>query len=201
MSTMSKRELNLQEQAFAALYLQSFNATQAALEAGYAPGYARTRAWGWVSVTQCPPNKTHVRDAIQAEIEAIHGEEKIDKGWLLKRAKILADFNISKFLKISEDGSEAVYNFSKATPDDWWCIEEFAHDRSYRLAVSGEDIPADKIKIKTPSKIAALKLLGEHIDVGAFKQQVEITGQTTQVVMSADEYKRARREMINDDDC
>lgn len=182
-----------------ALYLQSFNATKAALEAGYAESVAKVHAWSWVSITSCPPNKRHLRDAIQAEISRIYGEEAIDKGWLLRRAKLLVEFNLSKFIRLH--GADAVYDFSSATPDDWWCIEEYATEQSYRRAASGETVPVDKMKIKTPSKIAALKLLGDHVDVQAFKEQVEQSGTVTQITMTAEEYKKARAEALKEDDC
>lgn len=194
------KELNFQEQAFVALYVESFNATQAALESGYAQSVAKTRAWEWVSLTQCPVNKLHVRAAIQAEVDCRFGVEKVDRQWVLRRAKLLVEFSISRFLSTNDDG-DAVYDFSTATPDDWWCVEEYTTEQSYRKAAGGEQVPVDKLKIKTPSKIAALKLLGDHADIGAFKEQVEHSGAMTQVVMNAADYKQARQEMLTDDDC
>ena len=193
------KELNFQEQAFAAIYLSCFNATKAALEAGYSENVARNHAWSWVSITGCPVNKRHLRDYIQGEISRIYGEEKVDKGWILRRAKLLADFNISKFL--TRSGADAVYDFSEATQDDWYCIEEYVTEQSYRRIAGGETVPVDKLKIKTPSKIAALKLLGDHVDVQAFAENVNVSGEMTQVVMNADEYKKARQEMLTQDDC
>lgn len=194
------KELNFQEQAFAALYVESFNATQAALGACYAESVAKTRAWEWVSLTQCPVNKLHVRAAIQAEIDSRFGVETVDRAWVLKRAKLLVEFSISRFLTTNDNG-DAVYDFSTATLDDWWCVEEYTTEQSYRQAAGGVQVPVDKLKIKTPSKIAALKLLGDHADIGAFKEQIEHSGAVTQVVMNADEYKNARKEMIAGDDC
>lgn len=193
------KELNFQEQAFMGLYLQSMNATKAALGAGYSESVARNHAWSWVSITGCPVNKRHLRDAIRAEIDRIYGEEKVDKGWILRRAKLLADFNISKFIR--NDGVDAVYDFSTATQDDWYCIEEYVTEQSFRRVAGGETVPVDKLKIKTPSKIAALKLLGDHVDVQAFSENVNVSGEMTQVVMTADDYKKARQEMLKEDDC
>ena len=193
------KELNFQEQAFIALYLDCFNARKAALEAGYAESVAYNHAWSWVSLTGCPVNKRHVRDAIDVEIGKRFGDDMPDKVWVLKRAKLLVEFNLATFLR--NHGTDAVYDFSKATYDDWWCIQEYVTEQSYRRAAGGEQVPVDKLKIKTPSKIAALKLLGDHVDVGAFKENIEITGQTTQIVMSADEYKKARSEAMSQDDC
>lgn len=193
------KELNLQEQAFVQLYLKSWCARAAALDAGYSKSVADVKAWMWVSVTSCPPNKLHVRQAVEAEIEKIYGSEQIDRQWVLKRAKMLVEFNLGKFLTTDGHG-QPVYDFRNATLDDWWCIEEFATDRTYGLAVTGDLIPATKVKIKTPSKITMLKLIGDHVDVGAFKQQVELSGTTTQVVMSADEYRQVRAETLKADD-
>lgn len=173
--TIGMKELNFQEQAFKALYLESFNAPESARNAGYAPSVARTCAWSWVSITGCPANKMHLRDAIQADIARIYGEENIDAGWVLKRAKMIADFNISKFLVISEHG-DAAYDFSGATRDDWYCIEEYTTEQSYRAAAGGAPVPVDKMKIKTASKLKALELVGKHVNVQAFKEQVELTG-------------------------
>lgn len=196
------KELDYQEQAFVAMYLDGpkpFNAYQAALAAGYSELTAKGRSSSWVSVTNCPPEKRHVRDAIQSEMDRRFGLENIGPDWVLRRAKLLADFNIRKFLTHLDNG-DAVYDFSEATDDDWYCIEEYVTEQSFRRSADGP-VPVDKIKLKSGSKIAALKLLGEHISVQAFKQNVEVKGQVTTVTMTADEYKKARQEMIDADDC
>ena len=194
------KELNFQEQAFKALYLQSFVARDAARKAGYSDSVSDNHAWSWVSITGCPINKIHLRDAIQADIKEAYGDEIVDSAWVLKRARLLADFNISKFL-ITVGGRDAAYDFSGATVDDWYCIEEYTTEQSYRAAAGGEPVPVDKMKIKAASKIQALKLVGQHVDVQAFRENVDISGQLTQVTMTADEYKKARQEVLASDDC
>lgn len=165
--------MNLQEQAFMALYLQSFNACQSALGAGYSESVARKCAWAWVGVTGCPPDKRHLRDAIHKEVDRRFKIEEINADWVLKRAKLLADFNISKFIKLEDD--KAVYDFSSATTDDWYCIEEYTTEISFQKAASGDLIPVEKFRIKTVSKIAALKLIGDHVNVQAFRESAEAT--------------------------
>ena len=197
------KELNLQEQVFVFEYVKTLKVYQSAIRAGYADSYAKTKVYAWVSETQCPRNKLHVREAIRKELNKIYAEEKIDKGWILRRAKLLAEFSISKFIR--QEGGEAVYDFSNATPDDWWCVEEYVTEETLSdlKASGGEPLPAGKVKkrIKTPSKIQALKLLGDHVDVAAFKDHSETSGQVTHVHMSQDEYKKAREQAIRDDDC
>lgn len=169
------KELNFQEQAFMALYLESFNATQAALGASYSENVAKNHAWSWVSITGCPLNKIHLRDAIQAEVDRRFQSERVDSEWVLRRAKLIADFSLGKFLRMT-DGGDAVYDFSEATEDDWYCVEQYTTEQSYRKAAGGEPVPVDKLKIKVPSKVAALKLVGDHVNVQAFKQQIEHSG-------------------------
>ena len=182
------------------LYLdgpEPFNALRAAIAAGYAETTAR-HASTWVSMTNCPPHKRPLRDTIQKEIERRFKTDETNSDWVLRRARLLADFNIRKFIRIN--GNDAVYDFSMATDDDWYCIEEYSSEQIDRK-MNGFLVPVDKLKIKTPSKVALLKLIGEHVAVQAFKQQIEHSGQVTQVTMDAGEYKKARAEMLAQDDC
>ena len=193
------KALNNQESLFVDHYLESFSAAKAARKAGYAESVAATKAWEWVSITQCPPNKQHVRKAVEDGVRERFGVEQVDGMWVLRRAKLLAEFSLYKFVKFKE-GIGAVYDFSEATPDDWYCIEEYATEQLSRV-LGGEPVPVDKLKIRTPSKVAALKLVGDHISVQAFKQQVGVDAEVVQVVMSPEEYKKARAEALGADDC
>lgn len=97
----------------------------------------------------------------------------IDSMWVLKRAALLADFNINKFVKV--ENGEAIYDFSTASDDDWYCIQEVTQEVA--LAKDGETkIPVNKIKIKSYDKLRALELVGKHVDIGAFKDKIEVSG-------------------------
>lgn len=106
---------------------------------------------------------------IQKEVETL----QIDALWVLKRAALLADFNINKFIRV--EGGEAVYDFSTATDDDWYCIQEYVTDSSFVKSEMGL-VPVDKIRLKTHDKLRALELVGKHINVGAFKEKLELSG-------------------------
>lgn len=193
------KELNTKEKLFVEYYLESFSAAGSARKAGYAESVSTTRAWEWVSVTQCPPNKVNVRNAVEEGVKERFGFERVDDEWVLRRAKLLAEFSLYKFVRYTEEEG-AVYDFSEATPDDWYCIEEYATEQISKV-LDGKPIPVSKLKIKTPSKVAALKLVGDHISVQAFKENVNHTGEVTQITMSAEEYKKARQEALGADDC
>ena len=116
-----------------------------------------------------------VDSAVDDLVEAQRDVEtlQIDALWVLKRAALLADFNINKFIRV--EGGEAVYDFSTATDDDWYCIQEYVADSTF---VKGEMglVPVDKIRLKTYDKLRALELVGKHINVGAFKEKLELSG-------------------------
>lgn len=98
---------------------------------------------------------------------------QIDVLWVLKRAALIADFNINKFIRV--EGNEAVYDFSSATDDDWYCISEYTADSSFVKGDCGM-IPVDKLRLKSFDKLRALELVGKHVNVGAFKDKVELSG-------------------------
>lgn len=121
----------------------------------------------------------------------------IDRQWVLDRAAKMADFNIKKFIKIDEGGN-AYYDFSTATDDDWYCINEYTVDVIPRG--SGETkYTVDRIKLKTVDKLKALELVGRHVDVGAFKEDNSPTNIVAAIV-TTEEYKRAREELMAKDD-
>lgn len=126
-------------------------------------------------------------------------QTEINAAWVLKRAALLADFNINKFIKRQSDGT-AVYDFSTATDDDWYCISEYTVD-TITKGRGYDRYEVERVKLRGESKIQALRLVGEHVKVGAFKQTVEHTGLVGVAAVSADEYKAARLEMLADDDC
>lgn len=128
----------------------------------------------------------------------------IDATWVLKRAALLADFNIRRFLKRVK--GRMYYDFENATDDDWYCISELTMEDNFLEANNNDDggvdlIPVSTIKLKGERKQAALKMVGDHVNVQAFKQQVELSGAVAVAQMSIDEFKQARKEMLSNDDC
>lgn len=125
---------------------------------------------------------------------------KIDAAWVLKRAALLADFNINTFIVINDETGDAYYDFKNATDDDWYCISEYTADQIWKG--KGDNAYAvDRVKLKGHCKIAALKLVGTHTEVQAFKEQIEHTGAMAFTQLNAEEFKQARRDMLADDEC
>lgn len=112
-----------------------------------------------------------INDAAKVRVDSTVEQEKvvIDAAWVLERAALLADFNIRKFIEVDTNGS-AYYNFSNATDEDWYCIQEYSSE-----IIDKEDrLPVTKLKLKIHDKIRALELVGKHIDVQAFRNQVGV---------------------------
>lgn len=107
------------------------------------------------------------------ELAAAKSEHAVvNSAWVLRRAAMLANFNIRRFIR-TDDNGHAVYDFSEATDDDWYCIDEY----TYSLVDVGKEggLRVDKIKIKTSTKIRALELVGRHVSVQAFKDTTDST--------------------------
>lgn len=95
-----------------------------------------------------------------------------DADWVLVRAAALADFNIKKFITVDKTG-RLFYDFTQATDLDWYCISEV----TVRTIGQGVNrIPVEEVKFKSVDKLRALEMVGKHVTVQAFKDNVEHSG-------------------------
>ena len=155
------------QKRFVEEYLIDLNATQAAIRAGYSKKTAQII--GFENL-----NKPIIADAIGFVLDERSKETKIDAAWVLKRAALLADFNLNRFLTVTDEG-QAIFDFTNATDDDWFCISEYTADMVSRG--SGDlRVNAERVKLKTFDRLRALELVGKHVDVNAFKDRIEHTG-------------------------
>lgn len=133
-------------------------------------------------------------EIIDGNVDDVIEEERqyagiaVDADWVLRRAALLADFNINKFIKTDEDGN-AIYDFSTASDDDWYCIQEYSADEIVR-GQGDNKYRVDKLKLKSYDKLRALEIVGKHIDVQAFKEQsdLHIQGGLTHSHKSLDDF-------------
>lgn len=184
------------QEMFCREYLIDLNATQAAIRAGYSEKTAR--ALGCENLTK--PN-------IQSRIAELKSERnnrvEIDASYVLRR---LVEIDQMDVLDIVRD------DLSLKPVTDWppsWRRYISGFDLAEMFEYTGEDggkeLAGILKKIKWPDKVKNLELLGKHVSVMAFKEKVEHTGkdggpiETT--TLTKEEYKQARREMMEDDDC
>lgn len=149
---MSKRKtLTPKQAAFVREYLVDLNAAAAARRAGFADSVANSRAPEWVGKTRddCPAKYRHVWDAVQEAIGKRAEKAEINASWVLDRAVQLVERSMQEVEPV--------------------------------LTISGKqafDKKTGRPLYKFDGKVAtsALKLVGEHIGIQAFKKQVEHSG-------------------------
>lgn len=183
------------QEMFCREYLIDLNATQAAIRAGYSDNTARKI--GSENLTK-PDIAQRIIDLKSERNERV----EVNADYVLRRLVEIDEMDVLDILK-DDGGLKMVHEWPKV----------------WRTTLSGLDIlttvtnfdetTMENIlkKIKWPDKVKNLELLGKHISVMAFKEQAahEHTGKNGGPIevaaLNKDEYKAARREMLEDDDC
>ncbi|AFJ99241.1 terminase small subunit [Cronobacter malonaticus] len=179
------------QEMFCREYLIDLNATQAAIRAGYSANTA---------------NRTASENMSKPDIQSRIAELKAQRNDLVG---INATYVLNRLVEIDQmDVADILLANGEIKPIKDW-------PKVWRTTLSGIDViemaAADSAallkKIKWPDKVKNLELLGKHISVMAFKEQAahEHTGKNGGPIevaaLTKDEYKAARREMLEDDDC
>ncbi|WP_063655470.1 terminase small subunit [Candidatus Arsenophonus triatominarum] len=144
------------QEAFCREYLIDLNATQAAIRAGYSEKTAKEIAFENLT-------KPHIQKRIQVLMEARKNRIEVNADYVLKRLVDIDQMDVLDILNESGDLKPI-----KEWPKVW------------RTTLSGLDIAAIRLegaeallkKIKWPDKIKNLELLGKHIAVQSFREQV-----------------------------
>ncbi|EOI3556549.1 terminase small subunit [Cronobacter dublinensis] len=183
------------QEMFCREYLIDLNATQAAIRAGYSDNTARKIGSENLSKPDIAQRIIDLKSERNERVE-------VNADYVLRRLVEIDEMDVLDILK-DDGGLKMVHEWPKV----------------WRTTLSGLDIlttvtnfdetTMENIlkKIKWPDKVKNLELLGKHISVMAFKEQAahEHTGKNGGPIevaaLSKDEYKAARREMLEDDDC
>ncbi|MGJ5720678.1 terminase small subunit [Morganella sp. B601] len=148
--------LNDKQEMFCREYLVDLNATQAAIRAGYSDKTANRIAAQLLS-------KLDIGKRIQ-ELKSERGE----------RLEVDADYVLKRLVEIDQmDVADILLSNGEIKPIKDW-------PKVWRITLSGIDvmeIAGDAAgllkKIKWPDKVKNLELLGKHISVQAFREQVK----------------------------
>jgi len=155
--------LTAKQQAFVIEYLVDLNATQAAIRAGYAKKGAKDQAYQLME-------RPEVSAAIKAAMEARNKRTQVDADYVLHR---LTEIDQMDLLDILDDDM-SIKPLSK-----WpkvWRQSLSAFDIAEMFEGSGKerDLVGLMKKIKWPDKVKNLELLGKHVNVNAFREQVAV---------------------------
>lgn len=176
--------LTAKQQRFVIEYLVDLNATQAAIRAGYAAKGAKDQAW------QNMQNPEIVA-AIKAAMEARNQRTKVDADYVLQR---LTDIDQMDLLDILDDDM-SIKPLSR-WPRVWrQSLSGFDIAELFEGAGKDRDLVGLMKKIKWPDKVRNLELLGKHVNVNAFRDQVVVDDRTSlsERMARANERKRARQ--------
>jgi len=159
--------LTAKQQRFVAEYLVDLNATQAAVRAGYSAKGAKDQAW---QNMQNP----EITAAIKAAMEARNKRTQVDADYVLQRLTEIDEMDLAAIH--GEDG--------KLLPIRQWPL-------IWRQMVKEVDMKSGKVKFH--DKLRALELIGKHVNVNAFRDQVAVDVSLTLSERMAKASERARK--------
>ena len=168
MSSKKTKKLTAKQEAFINEYLIDLNATQAAIRAGYSKKTANRIATENLS-------KPVLAAAIaQAKLKRAK-RTQIDADWLLKRLSIEAEADIADLYDEN----------NKLRPiRDWPLIWRQGLVSGVKTQMVSDKISV--VTIKVSDRVRRLELLGKHISVGAFRDNIGLTGKDGERLIPAD---------------
>ena len=156
--------MTVKRHRFVAEYLVDLNATQAAIRAGYAKKGAKDQA---DQLMQMP----EVAEAIKAAMEERNKRLQVDADYVLQRLTEIDQLDLADIFDL--DG--------KLMPIRQWPL-------IWRQMVKEVDMKTGKVKFH--DKLRALELIGKHVNVNAFREQVNHTGDINFTDMTDEELER-----------
>ena len=158
--------LNEKQSMFCLEYIKDFNATQAAISAGYSEKTAGSQGHDLLK-------KPEIQKEIATNVAERSERTKVDADWLLKRLALEADADLNDLY--SEDGGLKPVN---QWPKIWrqGLVSGIDSHQEYEY-IAGEKVPAGVVqKIKLSDRVKRLEMIGKHVDVSAFSENLNHTG-------------------------
>ncbi|WP_182342606.1 terminase small subunit [Comamonas koreensis] len=162
------RALTPKQQAFVDEYLVDLNATQAAIRAGYSAKTAHEQASRLLA-------NVKVSDAVADAKKARSERTKIDADWVLQRLARDATADLADLY--DENGClKSVHDWPIAWRTGLVAGIDTVQERDGEDA-EGNPVYATVRKVKLLDRTKLVELIGKHVDVGAFKDKVEHSGE------------------------
>lgn len=158
--------MTAKQQRFVDEYLKDLNATQAAIRAGYS---ARTAEWQGPQLL----GKPHVAAAVREAQARRSRKTGIDAAWVLNRLGQEADADLAD-LYDDTGGLKPIHEWPKI----WRQGLVQGIDVEELFEGGGEDRRQIGVvkKIRLESRIKRLELIGKHVGVQAFQENVKVSG-------------------------
>lgn len=187
-------ELNPKQQRFCLEYLVDFNATQAAIRAGYSKKTASEMSYDLLRKPQ-----------VQARIKELGTTIAEKVGVTVERVVAeyckLAFVNINDFVRIQKADGTAYYDLRNTTPDQMAAIQELIIDEYTEGAkgakgngkgATGRDIK--RMRLKLCDKKGALDSLGKYLQM--FLERHEVTGKDGERLFDFSSFSESELEAI-----
>ena len=179
--------LTAKQQRFIAEYLIDLNAAQAAIRAGYAVKGAKDQAY---QLMQRPEVVAAVKEAIEARNQRV----QVDADYVLNR---LTEIDQMDLLDILDDDM-SIKPLSK-WPKVWrQSLSGFDIAEMFEGVGKERDLVGLMKKIKWPDKVKNLELLGKHVNVNAFRENVNHSGSINLTNMTDEELDRHIAQLSDD---
>lgn len=173
-SAVLSPKLTEKQKAFVEEYLVDLNATQAAIRAGYSQKTARKI--GNENLT-----KPDIQQAIAEAKKERSERTKVNADWLLKRLADEAEADLADLYN-DEGGLKPVHQWPKIWRQGLVAGVEVEQRWAY---IDGEKEPDGVVvKVKLSDRVKRLELIGKHIDVQAFKDQIQLPSEGVTVVVN-----------------
>ncbi len=114
--------------------------------------------------------KEYIRKAIAQAMKDRVDRLQISADWVLLQLIKLYEADMSEVISVNPKSGKPYYDFKKASPEFMQAIES--------LDIKPTEWGAN-IKLKIPGKLELLKIIGKHIDVNAFEERMNLSGNVT----------------------
>ena len=175
------KELTPKQARFVEEYLIDLNATQAAIRAGYSAKTANDQI-GKLLATP------HVKAAIEAGKVSRSERTQIDAAWVLRRLAAEAEADMADIY--FENGAiKPVHEWPKIWRQGLVAGVEHVEVKDAEGNATGDVV----VKIKVSDRVRRLELIGKHVGVQAFQENIAVSG----VEALADRVARAKAKQVN----
>ena len=172
------RPLNLRQSRFLAEYLQSRNATKAAIRAGYSPKTAYSQGHDLLK-------KPEIAAAVSTSIAKVLGDSEVTVERAVREAACIAFLNPQDFY--DEDGNLLAIN--KMPESAARALAGLEVEEAFERDERGVMVPSGALlkKIKFAPKLPALDLLARHLGMLQQPKAPAIVGPNFSIVIHLDE--------------
>lgn len=184
-----------QQQRFVEEYPKDFNATQAAIRAGYSPKTAGQQGHRLLKDVEIQQALALHEEQARQLAEKRSALAVMDRAEVLMELSRVARFNMGRILHVTPDGDPYI-DLSKASEDDLAAIAE-AQVEDFIVGRGDDARDVRRVKIKPHSKLHALELLAKHYGLLVERVEVKVDEQSATLLEQARQraIKDARRRL------